>query len=98
MSSWHSYPSIYNLGHRALTDLFSGGLVLVQEKVDGSQFSFGLIDGVVRFRSKGRKSTPRAASLLCSAKPLSPSSSVLTFFTRDGRIGASIYRSPTTTR
>jgi hypothetical protein len=36
-----SYPSIYNLGHRAVADIFNEP-VLVQEKVDGSQISFGL--------------------------------------------------------
>lgn len=40
---YHSYPSIYNLGHRAVRDLFMGP-VLVEEKVDGSQFSFGLLE------------------------------------------------------
>jgi RNA ligase-like protein len=54
MSSWHSYPSIYNFGHRALTSLFDGP-VIVQEKVDGSQFSFGRFEGVLRFRSKGKE-------------------------------------------
>jgi len=34
MSSWHSYSSIYNLGHRAIIDLLKGP-VLVEEKVDG---------------------------------------------------------------
>jgi len=38
--SWHSYPSIYNMGHRAIATLLEGP-VLVEEKVDGSQFSFG---------------------------------------------------------
>jgi len=33
-----SYPSIYNLGHRYLGDLLDGPVV-VEEKVDGSQFS-----------------------------------------------------------
>jgi ATP-dependent RNA circularization protein (DNA/RNA ligase family) len=33
-----SYSSIFNLGHKALTDLFSDD-VLVEEKVDGSQFA-----------------------------------------------------------
>ena len=41
MSSWHSYSPIYNLGHRAVERLFDGP-VIVEEKVDGSQFSFGL--------------------------------------------------------
>lgn len=53
--SWHSYPSIYNLGHAALVDLFTGP-VNVEEKIDGSQFSFGLSeDGAFRVRSKGRE-------------------------------------------
>ena len=42
-SSWHSYSSIFTLGHKAIQDLLKGE-VLVQEKVDGSQFSFGLFD------------------------------------------------------
>lgn len=37
-----SYPSIYNVGHRAAAGIFDGPVV-VQEKVDGSQFSFGLV-------------------------------------------------------
>jgi hypothetical protein len=40
ISSWHSYGSIFNLGHRAIQDLLKGD-VLVEEKIDGSQFSFG---------------------------------------------------------
>jgi hypothetical protein len=43
MSSWSSYPSIFALGHRAIKDLLSID-VNVEEKVDGSQFSFGLIE------------------------------------------------------
>lgn len=42
MSSWFSYPSIYNLGHRAVRDLLNVPHV-IEEKVDGSQFSFGLL-------------------------------------------------------
>lgn len=53
MSSWHSYPSIYNTGHRALETLFDGPVV-IEEKVDGSQFSFGKFDGEIMVRSKGR--------------------------------------------
>lgn len=53
MNSWHSYPSVYNLGHRAVANLFNGP-VIVQEKVDGSQFSFGVDEeGVLHVRSKG---------------------------------------------
>lgn len=55
-SSWHSYPSIYALGHRYVEDLLLDP-VLVEEKIDGSQFSFGVFenaDGLdLRCRSKG---------------------------------------------
>lgn len=63
--SWGSYPSIFNLGHRAVKDLLTVP-VNVEEKVDGSQFSFGAFpvaspDGAqagfgdleLRVRSKG---------------------------------------------
>lgn len=54
--SWHSYPSTFALGHRAIADLLLEP-VLVEEKVDGSQFSFGVFEanGVrdLRCRSKG---------------------------------------------
>ena len=53
-TSWHSYPSIFNLGHFALDKLFEGPVV-IEEKVDGSQFSFGIFDGLVRVRSKGQE-------------------------------------------
>lgn len=51
-SSWHSYPSIYALGHKAVAELFDGPVV-VQEKIDGSQFSFGRFGDELRFKSKG---------------------------------------------
>lgn len=52
-----SYASPYAVGHRAIADLFSGPVV-VQEKVDGSQFSFVVRldeqgDRQVECRSKG---------------------------------------------
>jgi len=50
--SWHSYPSIFALGHKAVADLFLDPVV-VQEKVDGSQFSLGRFGGELRCRSKG---------------------------------------------
>jgi hypothetical protein len=46
-----SYGKIYNLGHRAIRDLFDHE-VRIQEKVDGSQFSFGIRDGQLHMRSK----------------------------------------------
>ena len=56
LASWHSYPSIYNLGHRYVSELFLDPVV-VQEKIDGSQFSFGYFDEggflTLRCRSKG---------------------------------------------
>lgn len=48
-----SYSSIYNLGHKAIEDLLKS-TVIIEEKIDGSQFSFGVgTDGVLRCRSKG---------------------------------------------
>lgn len=52
MNSWHSYPKIYNLGHAALKELFEDE-VIIEEKVDGSQFSFGRFGNELRCRSKG---------------------------------------------
>lgn len=51
-SSWHSYPKIFAIGHRAVAELFLDD-VLVEEKVDGSQFSFGRFGGELKCRSKG---------------------------------------------
>ncbi len=49
----HSYPHIYQMGHAAVKDLLQGP-VYAQEKVDGSQFSFGIdSEGTVMTRSKG---------------------------------------------
>jgi hypothetical protein len=50
-NSWTSYPKIFALGHRAIRDLTSGP-VIIEEKVDGSQFSFGKFNGVLRVKSK----------------------------------------------
>lgn len=49
-----SYPKILNLGHRYLENLFKNP-VLIEEKVDGSQFSFGKKNDKVFYRSKGRE-------------------------------------------
>lgn len=57
MSSWHSYPKLYNVGHSAVKDIFQDE-VLVEEKVDGSQFSFGKINGELKVRSKGVQIDP----------------------------------------
>lgn len=50
----HSYPSVYQIGHKAIANLFDGDVV-VQEKLDGSQISFGVIDGILGARSKGKQ-------------------------------------------
>ncbi len=52
-TSWHSYPKVYAIGHAYVKDLFDGEVV-VTEKVDGSQFSFGVFDGEIRIRSRGK--------------------------------------------
>lgn len=52
LASWHSYPSVYALGHPAIAELLWDA-VLVEEKVDGSQFSFGLFADGYRACSKG---------------------------------------------
>lgn len=56
MSSWTQYPKIWQMGHPGAKRLFNGE-VLVEEKVDGSQFSFGIIDGELKIRSKGVEMT-----------------------------------------
>lgn len=47
----HSYSSILNIGHKGLANLFNGP-VQIEEKYDGSQFSFGIIDGELQMRTK----------------------------------------------
>lgn len=49
----HSYPKLWNIGHSAIVDLLKDDVV-VEEKVDGSQWSFGVFNGEVRCRSKGK--------------------------------------------
>ena len=60
IDSWHSYPSIFNIGHRAIRELFDYP-ILVEEKVDGSQFSFAVDhSGTIHLRSKGSIIYPEA--------------------------------------
>lgn len=49
----HSYPKIWSVGHAAITELLLDD-VIVEEKVDGSQFSFGIYSGELRCRSKNK--------------------------------------------
>lgn len=62
----HSYPSIFNMGHRMVADLLKGP-VYVQEKVDGSQLSFGLVNGELVMRSKGAPLTVEAPEKMFKA-------------------------------
>lgn len=54
ITSWHGYPSTFNLGHPSLGELFADPIT-VEEKIDGSQFSFGVFDGQIKVRSKGKE-------------------------------------------
>lgn len=59
----HSYAKIYHLGHRYLENLLKGPVV-VEEKVDGSQFSFGRRGENVFFRSRGATIYPETTDRL----------------------------------
>lgn len=50
----NSYGSIYALGHKAVATILDGEVELT-EKVDGSQISFGIINGELSIRSKGQQ-------------------------------------------
>jgi hypothetical protein len=54
----NNYPKVWALGHKAISELFFDPVV-VQEKVDGSQISFGVIDGVLEIKSHHCKIEPR---------------------------------------
>lgn len=54
-----TYSKIHSLGHRALEDLLSDPVV-VEEKVDGSQFGFGIHSGELKCRSRGANVSPVA--------------------------------------
>lgn len=53
-TSWHAYPKSLAVGHRYLTGIFEDE-VTITEKIDGSQFSFGLFNDGLRCRSKGKQ-------------------------------------------
>ena len=54
MNQIHSYPSVMQIGHKMIADIFKSS-VSIEEKVDGSQFSFGLLGGELVCRSKGKQ-------------------------------------------
>lgn len=49
-----SYPKILHIGDKQIADLFDGP-VEITEKIDGSQFGFGKINGELICRSKGKE-------------------------------------------
>lgn len=54
MGSYNSYPKVWAVGHAALTNAgFMDAECVFEEKVDGSQFSFGVFGGELKCRSKG---------------------------------------------
>ena len=53
----HGYGKVYNQGHKAIADLLLDD-VIVEAKLDGSQFSLGLFDGELQCRSKGKSQNP----------------------------------------
>jgi ATP-dependent RNA circularization protein (DNA/RNA ligase family) len=58
MSELKSYAKVYQLGHRETLGMF-GEPVLVEEKIDGSQFSFGVdVNGNIQCRSRGQSQYP----------------------------------------
>lgn len=59
MKHLSGYSKIYALGHREILGILDDP-VIVQEKVDGSQISFGVIDGEISIRSKGADIYPEA--------------------------------------
>lgn len=48
------YPKVWQMGHAAVKDIFDGPIV-AQEKIDGSQLSFGRIDGALRMWSRRKE-------------------------------------------
>jgi hypothetical protein len=54
MSYTAPFPKILHIGDAQIADLFDGP-VEITEKVDGSQFGFGKVDGVLFCRSKGQE-------------------------------------------
>ncbi len=54
MSKTAAFPKILHVGDKQISDLFETE-VEITEKLDGSQFGFGRVDGELTIRSKGRE-------------------------------------------
>lgn len=66
MNHISSYPSIYAIGHRSIQGIFSSPVV-IEEKIDGSQFSMSSTNGVLSCRSKGQQIVVDAPEKLFAA-------------------------------
>jgi hypothetical protein len=62
----HSYPKVYAVGHRAVSELFLDD-VLVEEKIDGSQFSFSRTGDRIAMRSRGQEVFPEKPDMFGAA-------------------------------
>lgn len=51
MTSWRNYSSPKKLGHKRCREVLEGDVV-IQEKIDGSQFSFGNFSGELKMKSR----------------------------------------------
>lgn len=61
-----AFGKIHQLGHRDVRSIFEGP-VMVEEKVDGSQFSFAKLGGQLHCRSKGIAIDPEAPGMFAAA-------------------------------
>lgn len=59
----HSFPKIFTLGQDIISHIFDDQ-VEITEKIDGSQFSFGKLEGTLRMRSKGAEVYPNSPDKL----------------------------------
>jgi hypothetical protein len=50
LSSWHSYGKVWALGHPKVKNIFQGWVV-VEEKLDGSQWSWGVHNGELKLKT-----------------------------------------------
>ncbi len=61
-----SYPSIFAIGHRSIKSIFDSSVV-IEEKIDGSQFSMSREAGELSCRSKGKDIIPDAPEKMFNA-------------------------------
>lgn len=51
IGSFHKYSKLFAIGHRGIANIFLDE-VLVEEKIDGSQISFGVFNGEIKIRTR----------------------------------------------